>query len=351
MSEQGWASVRCNPPLNAQCGRSNIGCGCLALAVCVFVCELMVLDKIPTFSNNFTQSGVTSVSYERLIDCLCCVVHSNTHCCVCHSYHSGHVRGCRSLSATDDILTGSRMVRLTAQQRAELVQLHLQGESIDAIVQQTGHARTTVLRWVRRFAVDGLLLDRPRSGRPLSVMTPTVVGRIRQLAKAKRGRRSRSTRQIAAVLSSRGTLISRTSVCQALHSKGVKPYVQPQVPLQRYGDKQRRLRFAAEQKERDWRCCVFADEKTFVCDPRPNRRNDVIWTDDPHQVLPTLSPSTPSVLSLHRANRLSSFFPRILLHHSTSRSLNPLCCQQREIGFLADTGPIYKIAIRSTLQN
>ena len=28
------------------------------------------------------------------------------------------------------------------------------------------------------------------------------------------------------------------------------------------------------------RCCVFADEKTFVCDPRPNRRN-VIWTDDP----------------------------------------------------------------------
>ena len=133
-------------------------------------------DKIPTFSNNFTQSGVTSVSYERLIDCLCCVVHSNIHCCVCHSHHSGHARGCRSLSATDDILTGSRMVRLTAQQRAELVQLHLQGESIDAIVQQAGHARTTVLRWVRRFAVDGLLLDRPRSGRPLSVMTPTVVG-------------------------------------------------------------------------------------------------------------------------------------------------------------------------------
>ena len=54
------------------------------------------------------------------------------------------------------------MVRLTAQQRAELVQLHLQDESIDAIVQQTGHARTTVLRWVRRVAVAGLLLDRPR---------------------------------------------------------------------------------------------------------------------------------------------------------------------------------------------
>ena len=133
-------------------------------------------DKIPTFSHNFTQSGLTSLSYERLIDCLCCVVHSNTHCCVCHSYYPGHVSGFRSLSATDDILTGSRMARLTAQQRSELVQLHLQGESIDAIVQQTGHARTTVLRWVRRFTVDGSLLDRTRSGRPLRVMTPGVVG-------------------------------------------------------------------------------------------------------------------------------------------------------------------------------
>ena len=156
------------------------------------------------------------------------------------------------------------MVRLTAQQRSELVQLHLQGESIDAIVRQTGHARTTVLRWVRGFTVAGSLSDRTRSGRPVTVLTPTVVGRIKQLAKAKRGCRSRSTRQVAATLSSRGTLISQTPVCRALDSKGVKPYVQPQVPLQRYGDKQRRLRFAAEQKERDWRCCVFADEKTFV---------------------------------------------------------------------------------------
>ena len=50
------------------------------------------------------------------------------------------------------------------------------------------------------------------------------------------------------------------------------------------------------------------------------------------------------------ANRHSSFFLRILLHRSTFRSLNPLCCQQREIGSVADTGPIDKTAIQSTLQ-
>ena len=31
---------------------------------------------------------------------------------------------------------------------------------------------------------------------------------------------------------------------------------------------------------------VFADEKTFVCNPRPNCRNDVIWTDDPSTIEP-----------------------------------------------------------------
>src|SRR6187401_1420071 len=43
---------------------------------------------------------------------------------------------------------------------------------------------------------------------------------------------------------------------------------------------------AAQQKERDWRRCVFADEKKFVCVSRPNRRNDVIWTDSPRTIKP-----------------------------------------------------------------
>ena len=31
---------------------------------------------------------------------------------------------------------------------------------------------------------------------------------------------------------------------------------------------------------------MFADEKAFVCNPRPNRRNDVTWTDDPTTIEP-----------------------------------------------------------------
>ena len=100
---------------------------------------------------------------------------------------------------------------------------------------------------------------------------------------------------------------------------------------------------------------VFADEKTFVI-PAPivTTTSSGLMTPAPSNPscgLPTLSPSTPSVLSLRRANRVCSFFLRSLPHRFTSRSLNLLCCQQREIGSVADTGPIYKIAIRSTLQD
>ena len=72
------------------------------------------------------------------------------------------------------------MARLSAQQRAEIVQLYLQGESVNAIVWQTGHDHKTVLRWVRRVTTDGSLQDKARSGRPLKVMTPTVVSKINQ---------------------------------------------------------------------------------------------------------------------------------------------------------------------------
>ena len=58
----------------------------------------------------------------------------------------------------------------------------------------------------------------------------------------------------------------------------VKPYVQPQVPLQRRGDKKWRLRFADEQKERDWRCVCLLMRRHLCVIPRPNCRNDVIWT-------------------------------------------------------------------------
>ena len=142
----------------------------------------------------------------------------------------------------------SPMTRLTAQQRAELVQLHEQGLSLDAIMKRTGHNHHTVLRWARRFAAEASLQDRARTGRPVTRTTRELVFSIRRLVKGKRGQ---STRRTAATIRARGTPISKSTVWRVLKPDGLAPYVEPQAPLQRFGDKQRRLRFAAQQKGRD----------------------------------------------------------------------------------------------------
>ena len=137
------------------------------------------------------------------------------------------------------------MARLSAQQRAEIVQLYLQGESVITIVRQTGHDHKTVLRWVR-----------PRYRRWLAAgqgsLRSTIEGhdadggqQDQTIGASQKGQRSRSTRRVAATPSSRGALISHTL---PLHSEGVRPYVQPQVPLQRRGDKKWRLRSRMSRK-------------------------------------------------------------------------------------------------------
>jgi len=60
---------------------------------------------------------------------------------------------------------------------------------------------------------------------------------------------------------------------------------------------------------------VFSDEKTFVCNPRPNRRNDVIWTDDPPTTEPIMRVAhsvTRLVLSLHAGKSPLFFFSETL---------------------------------------
>ena len=128
-------------------------------------------------------------------------------------------------------------------------------------MKRTGHNHHTVLRWARRFAAEASLQDRARTGRPVTRTTRELVFSIRRLVKGKRGQ---STRRTAATIRARGTPISKSTVWRVLKSDGLAPYVEPQAPLQRFGDKQRRLRFAAQQKGRDWRrllmrrhLCVF----------------------------------------------------------------------------------------------
>jgi len=52
-----------------------------------------------------------------------------------------------------------------------------------------------------------------------------------------KGKRGQSTRRTAATIRARGTPISKSTVWRVLKSDGLAPYVEPQAPLQRFGDK------------------------------------------------------------------------------------------------------------------
>ena len=161
-----------------------------------------------------------------------------------------------------------------------MVRLHLQGESINVIAKQTGRTRVTITRWVRRFSESGSLHDIDRSGRPVTV-TPKVRAKIKRLAQRKQ---RTSARAIHRTLLARGTDIGRESVRTALHDAGLHPHVRPRQPKQQHGDKKKRLTFAKEAKEVDWSRVWYADEKRFELFSRPNRKNDVRWTDDVSEV-------------------------------------------------------------------
>ena len=70
-----------------------------------------------------------------------------------------------------------------------------------------------------------------------------------------------------------------STVGRAPKSDGLKPFIQPDMPLQPDGDRKQQLRFAAERKGRACPRYVCADEETFVCVDQPSRHNDVSWMD------------------------------------------------------------------------
>ena len=62
-----------------------------------------------------------------------------------------------------------------------------------------------------------------------------------------------------------------STVGRAPKSDGLKPFIQPDMPLQPDGDRKQQLRFAAERKGRASPRYVCADEETFVCVDQPSQ--------------------------------------------------------------------------------
>ena len=113
-------------------------------------------------------------------------------------------------------------------------------------------------------------------------------------AKIKRmmsNRRFTSTRIVTNALKAQGEDVSRTTVRRAAHDAGLMPMQHKQAPLQKFGNKAARRKFAKDNKNTNWDLVVFADEKRFACYQHPNSKNDVVWCDVHHEpvTLPTVA--------------------------------------------------------------
>ena len=82
-------------------------------------------------------------------------------------------------AAAVDRLARSRTAPARAVERARIVLLSRQGDSVAEIAEKLGACEATVRRWLRRFNRAGVggLADQPRSGRP-ATYTPEQVGAV-----------------------------------------------------------------------------------------------------------------------------------------------------------------------------
>ncbi len=129
-----------------------------------------------------------------------------------------------SQEARDDLERFSRSRTLSARlvERARIILRAAVGQENQQIADELGLCRQTVGRWRERFAVaqiDGLE-DRPRSGRPARILSPTMDEVVRLTTQEKpAGETHWSTRTMATVVG-----VSAATVGRIWRAHGLKPH-------------------------------------------------------------------------------------------------------------------------------
>lgn len=176
--------------------------------------------------------------------------------------------------------------RATQADRQKVASLRLEGYTPTQIVRLTGLQKQFVYRWISRAHDYGNIESRPK-GHPEKKLTSDVIDKVRREMK---GKREKSCRKVSQALKNRGINIGRESVRKAAHATGMKPHHRPRKPALTKEQKKARVKFAIDNKDRDWSKVLFVDEKAFHIMSIPNRKNDVVWTDTIEEV--PIAPTT-----------------------------------------------------------
>lgn len=93
-----------------------------------------------------------------------------------------------------------------------------------------------------------------------------------------------------------GDKVSYETVRRTALRSGLHPYHRARKPLVTDATRKRRLAFARQYKDFNWRNVIFSDETRFSVHPRLNAHNDVVWAERAEDVesIPSVAHS-PSI--------------------------------------------------------
>lgn len=127
----------------------------------------------------------------------------------------------------------------------------------------------TVKRWLKRWQQSKDLTDAPRSGRPRA----TTAKQDQQVIALAEQQTFITSQGIANKLNKKGVEISQRTVRRRLNEAGAK-YNQPlSKPLLTDNHREKRLKWAQDQRSTDWNQVIFSDETTI----RMNSVKGLVW--------------------------------------------------------------------------
>jgi transposase len=165
-------------------------------------------------------------------------------------------------------------MRLSEEERYNIVLLHKQGLNLTQIAANVGCDRHDVRRWIDRYNETGGVAENQGRGRKrkLSEVNERAVEWIIT------GNQAPSIRLVAKRLKTEKKIdVSRETVRRTAHARGLTPFKKQRSSRLTKAHKKARLAFAKKYKDKDWSNVVFTDEHAFKQFRSGNSQHNFAW--------------------------------------------------------------------------
>jgi transposase len=172
-------------------------------------------------------------------------------------------------------------MRLTQEQRHNIVLFHKQGKNPTAIAAEVGCTRDTVYHWIKRHHESGGITEKSRPGRKRKLSEANQS----YLEKVITGNQSPSIRLATKKLKTEKKVdVGRETVRKTAHARGLTPFKKQRSSRLTDAHKRARLAFAKTYKDKDWSNVVFTDEHAFKQFRSGNSQHNFAWRHSREQV-------------------------------------------------------------------